>query len=106
VSAKIVLPMLHGQLRVDGEQPDGVVWPLPPEVDLSLRMLGQLLTSSLYGALMTDFITGRLPQSALPQLQFPSGKLLASTNAAFGGVQAMCPWYPRNFHHQQSITSA
>jgi len=79
-----------GSCRVDGEQPDGVVWPLPPEVDLSLRMLGQLLTSSLYGALMTDFITGRLPQSALPQLQFPSGKLLAFHDAAFGLVSKRC----------------
>lgn len=63
-----------------GNQPEdkSVAWPLPPSVDLSLRVLGQLFASALYGALMTDFITSRLPPTALPQLQFPPGNLLVS----------------------------
>ncbi|RVX68173.1 hypothetical protein B0A52_08681 [Exophiala mesophila] len=55
-----------------------VIWPLPPEVDLSLRVLGQLFASAFYGGLMTDFLTSRLPPTSLPQLQFPPGNLLVS----------------------------
>lgn len=92
--------------HVDGGQPGGVVWPLLPEVDLSLRVLGQLLASCLYGALMTDYITGRLPRSTLPQLQFPSGNFLFPECTIWAGVRATYPWYPKNSRLQRCIMSA
>ncbi|KIW68152.1 hypothetical protein PV04_04118 [Phialophora macrospora] len=55
-------------------------WPLPPEVDLSLRALGVYLSSAFYGGL--TFLAVQV--SALPFLRFGGGGLLRTRMLAMG----------------------
>lgn len=53
---------------------DGLgVWPLSPEIDLSIRALGHFLSSAIY-SLLFEY----LPSTFLPRLRFPGGSLVRS----------------------------
>lgn len=49
------------------------VWPLPPEIDLSIRALGHFLSSAIY-SLLFDYLLSTF----LPRLRFPGGSLVQS----------------------------
>ena len=72
--------MIDGALSEGKEEDAEIVWPLPPEVDLSIRALGFYLCSAIYGWLLFD----RSQPTPLAHLRFESGRLLRTQMLAVG----------------------
>jgi hypothetical protein len=76
----------------------GMDWPLPPEVDLSLRIIGVYLAMEFYGGLVLPEVL----TSTLPLLRFGGGPLLRSRMLALG----WCPSDMSMVFEQFSTSSA